>query len=112
MTLKPSPELKSKVIWLVLRSTALHRCARPPRKQCRCESSDVPLGESDEWRVTAGRVLAVRIERRREKGELRITRGVIAVNEPANLPEAGILLLATVPRLDVEAWSAFLGGGD
>ncbi len=71
----------------------------------------VPLGESDEWRVAAGRVLAVRIERRREQGELRVMRGVIAVNEPANLPEMGMLVLVTVPRLDVEAWSAFLGGG-
>jgi uncharacterized protein YhdP len=37
---------------------------------------------------------------------------VIALNEPANLPEAGLLVLATVPRVDVEAWSAFLGGGE
>ncbi len=66
--------------------------------------------ERDELRVSAGRALAVRFERRREQGEFRVTRGVIALNEPANLPESGVLVLATMPRLDLEAWSSLLGG--
>jgi uncharacterized protein YhdP len=51
----------------------------------------------------------VRIERRLDRGELRITRGVIALNEPANLPERGLLIIASMPRLDLEAWSNLLG---
>ncbi len=111
LTLKPSAELKieSDLIGVAIDGVAPLRKTAPEAMPLRIER--VPLGESDEWRVAAGRVLAVRIERRREKGELRVTRGVIAVNEPANLPESGMLVLATVPRLDVEAWSAFLGGG-
>ena len=35
---------------------------------------------------------------------------MIALNEPANLPETGVLVLATLPRLDLEAWSSFFGG--
>ena len=66
--------------------------------------------ERDELRINAGRALAVRLERRREQGEFRVTRGVIALNEPANLPESGLLVMATVPRLDLEAWSSLLGG--
>lgn len=66
--------------------------------------------ERDELRVTAGRALAVRFERQREQGEYRVTRGVIALNEPANLPESGVLVLANLPRLDLEAWSSLLGG--
>ncbi len=112
LTLKPSPEFKieSDLIGIAIDGVAPLRKAAQETMPLRVER--VPIGESDEWRVTAGRVLAVRIERRRERGELRVTRGVIALNEPANLPEAGLLLLATVPRLDLEAWSAFLGGGE
>ncbi len=66
--------------------------------------------DQDELRVTAGPALAVRLERRRDQGEYRVMRGVIALNEAANLPESGLLVLATVPRLDLEAWSSLLGG--
>jgi uncharacterized protein YhdP len=69
----------------------------------------IPQGtERDELRVTLGRMLAVRLERQRAQGELRIARGVLALNEAPNLPERGILVLATLPRLDLEAWSALL----
>ncbi|HKO68667.1 MAG TPA: YhdP family protein [Burkholderiaceae bacterium] len=112
LTLKPSPEFKveSDLIGMAIDGVAPLRKAAQEAMPLRIER--VPLGENDEWRVAAGRVLAVRIERRREAGEMRLTRGVIALNEPANLPEAGLLVLATVPRLDVEAWSTFLGGGE
>ena len=65
---------------------------------------------ADDLRVQAGRAIAVRIERRPERGELRILRGVIALNEPPNLPERGLLVNASMPRLDVEAWSNLLIG--
>ena len=90
LTLKPSPEFKieSDLIGIAIDGVAPLRKTAQESMPLRIER--VPIGvESDEWRVTAGRVLAVRIERRRERGELRITRGVIALNEPANLPEAG-----------------------
>ena len=43
--------------------------------------------------MTAGRGFAVRLERRLERAEFHITRGVIAINEAANLPESGLLVL-------------------
>jgi uncharacterized protein (TIGR02099 family) len=61
-------------------------------------------------RVLAGRALGIRVERRRADvgGEFRLARGVIAVNEPANLPERGLLVIATLPQFDVDAWSNLL----
>ena len=108
LTLKPSPEFKieSDLIGIAIDGVAPLRKTAQESMPLRIER--VPSGgEGDEWRVVAGRVLAVRVERRHEKGELRITRGVIAVNEPANLPEAGMLVLATVPRLDLRGVVGF-----
>ncbi|MGZ9031430.1 MAG: YhdP family phospholipid transporter, partial [Burkholderiaceae bacterium] len=64
----------------------------------------------DDLRVQAGRTFGVRIERRpgADKGEMRLFRGVVAVNEPANLPERGLLVLVSLPRLDLDAWSELL----
>ncbi len=62
----------------------------------------------DDLRVQAGRAVGVRIERRTDKGAMRLTRGVVAVNEPANLPERGLLVIASLPRLDLDAWSELL----
>ena len=113
LTLKPSPEfrIESDLLGIAIDGIApLRKTAQEPMP-LRIER--IPTSaESDEWRVAAGQALAVRVERRREKGELRIVRGVIALNEPANLPESGVLVLATVPRLDLEAWSAFLGSAE
>ena len=113
LTLKPSPEFKieSDLIGIAIDGVAPLRKTAQEAMPLRIERVPIAV-DNDEWRVSAGRALAVRIERRRERGELRITRGVIALNEPANLPEAGILVLATVPRLDLEAWSAFLGSAE
>jgi len=69
----------------------------------------VVSAERDEVRVNVGRAIAVRLERRFERGEFRIARGVIAMNEAPNLPESGLLVLATVPRLDLQAWTSLLG---
>jgi uncharacterized protein (TIGR02099 family) len=68
-------------------------------------------GPQDELRVTAGRLLGVHIERRQSGGTLQLARGVIALNEPANLPERGLLVLVALPRIDVEAWADWLGIG-
>ncbi|MGH6623627.1 MAG: YhdP family protein, partial [Burkholderiaceae bacterium] len=63
----------------------------------------------DDLKVTAGRILGVHLERRHQEKEWQITRGVIAINEPANLPESGLLINVNVPRLDVDAWENWLG---
>ncbi|HVE89703.1 MAG TPA: YhdP family protein [Burkholderiaceae bacterium] len=112
LTLKPALEfrIESDLIGIAIDGIAPLRKTAQESLPLRIERT--PIGENDEWRVAAGKVLAVRVERRRERGELRITRGVIALNEPANLPESGMLVLATVPRLDIEAWSSFFGGGE
>jgi len=65
--------------------------------------------DRDDLRVAAGRILGVHLERRRQGKEWQITRGVVAINEPANLPEAGLLVNVNVPRLDVDAWESWLG---
>jgi len=64
----------------------------------------------EDVQVQVGRALGLRIERRptNANGDLRVTRGVVAVNEPANLPERGLLVIATLPRVDVDAWSSLL----
>ncbi|MGB3428680.1 MAG: YhdP family protein [Burkholderiaceae bacterium] len=64
--------------------------------------------EGDDLRVQVARILGVRIERRADKGVMRMTRGVVAINEPANLPERGMLVIGSLPRLDLEAWSDLL----
>ncbi len=113
LALKPAPEfrIESDLIGIAIDGIAPLRKTAPESLPLRIER--VPIGaEGDEWRVAAGKVLAVRVERRRERGDQRITRGVIALNEPANLPESGMLILATVPRLDIEAWSSFFGGAE
>jgi uncharacterized protein YhdP len=68
-------------------------------------------GTQDELRVTAGRVVDVRLERRQVEERMQLERGVIALNEPANPPERGLLVLVAMPRIDVEAWADWLGIG-
>jgi uncharacterized protein (TIGR02099 family) len=63
----------------------------------------------DDLRVTAGRLVGLHLERRQDGETMRLTRGVIAVNETANLPESGMLVLISMPRFDLEAWSSWLG---
>lgn len=70
-----------------------------------------PDSDREDLSVALGRLLAIHLERRRAGGEFRMTRGVIALNTPANLPESGLLLNVSLPRLDVEAWSNWLGEG-
>ncbi len=113
LTLKPSPEFKveSDLVGIAIDGIAPLRKSAQESMPLRVERVAVGA-DGDEWRVAAGRVLAVRLERRRERDQFRITRGVIALNEPANLPESGVLVLATVPRLDIEAWSSFFAAAE
>ena len=114
LTLTPQPEFKieSDLVGIAIDGIAPLRKTAQESMPLRVERISTGA-DSEEWRVAAGRVLAVRLERQREHTEFRTTRGVIALNEPANLPESGVLVLATVPRLDIEAWSSLLavGGG-
>ncbi|MGH6612528.1 MAG: YhdP family protein [Burkholderiaceae bacterium] len=109
LTINPAPELKieSDLIGVAIDGivplTKTVQESMPLRIE-RIASS----AERDELRVNAGRALAIRFERRREQTGYRVTRGVIALNEEPNLPQSGVLVLANVPRLDVEAWSALL----
>jgi uncharacterized protein YhdP len=60
--------------------------------------------------VSAGAVLAARLERVRSapEAETRIVRGVIAIGEEIALPQEGLLLVANLARVDLDRWSAFL----
>lgn len=60
--------------------------------------------------VTAGPVLAARLERVRvsPEADARIVRGVIAIGEPMDLPQDGLLLVANLARVDLDQWSSFL----
>ena len=64
----------------------------------------------DDLRVQAGKSIGLRFERKAERGEMRLARGVVALNEPPNLPERGLLVIAAMPRLDLEAWTGLLIG--
>jgi uncharacterized protein YhdP len=113
LTVGPAPQLKieSDLLGVAIDGIApLSKTAQEPMPLRIERVSDGARAEREELRVTAGRALAIRFERRRDQNEYRVTRGVIAVNEPANLPESGVLLLVNMPRLDLEAWSALLGG--
>ncbi len=86
----------------------------PPLRKSAAEALPLRLDHSskdgrDELRVAAGKLFGMHLERRRERDGLRLTRGVVAINEPANLPENGLLVLVAVPRLDVAAWNQWLG---
>lgn len=78
-------------------------------------------GERDQIAVAAGTALAVRMERTRlserpseRPGEraMRIERGVVAVGEPAVMPQQGLIAQVNLPRLDWDAWKPLLEAGD
>ncbi len=111
VTVKPTPELRieSDLVGMAIDGIAPLSKTAQEAMPLVVERTERTAG-SDELRVTAGSALAVHLERRREQGTYRVARGVIALNEAANLPESGVLVLATVPRLDLEAWSSLLAG--
>jgi uncharacterized protein (TIGR02099 family) len=68
----------------------------------------------DSLRVTAGSLIDVDLERvagAEPDGAMHIERGVIAVGSPGALPESGLLVLLTLPRLDIDRWSPLLETG-
>ena len=60
-------------------------------------------------RVSGGRLFGLAFEHRREGDVARLIRGVVAINEPPNLPESGLRVQVTAPRFDAEAWAQWLG---
>lgn len=64
-----------------------------------------PAAGPDEWVVKAGDRLDVQLQRRRNaRGELRLTRAAVGINEPAALPDSGLRVAANFERLDAAAW--------
>jgi hypothetical protein len=55
-------------------------------------------------RVGAGRLFGLAFEHKRERDVARLVRGVVAINEPPNLPESGLRVQVTAPRFDADAW--------
>jgi uncharacterized protein YhdP len=72
-----------------------------------------PAGLHDLLNVTIGKDIAIQYERELKKTEaggieLKVLRGGIGVNNPANMPEEGVFANIKMPRFDVDAWSAAL----
>ncbi|GAB4477421.1 MAG: YhdP family protein [Burkholderiaceae bacterium] len=68
--------------------------------------------DRDSLRVTAGALLALRLERERAPGgAMRVARGAIGIGEAIPLPEAGVLASANLARLDVDRWLPLLDSG-
>jgi uncharacterized protein (TIGR02099 family) len=62
-------------------------------------------------RVTAGSLVDVQLERvadTAQDGAMRVDRGVISIGSPGALPEEGLLVHVTLPRLDTDRWLPFL----
>lgn len=63
----------------------------------------------DAINLSYGRLLAARLERRREGGSMKIARGVIALGSaPAKLPPSGVWLTGGVRYLNLDQWRAIL----
>jgi uncharacterized protein (TIGR02099 family) len=60
----------------------------------------------DEWEVTAGSLLEVRVQRTRNvRGAMQLARGAVGINVPASLPSQGLHVGIDVGELDVDAWT-------
>jgi uncharacterized protein (TIGR02099 family) len=72
----------------------------------------IPVGaDRDSLRVTAGALLALRLERARAAGgATRVVRGAIGIGEAAPVPAAGVLASVNLARLDVDRWLPFFEG--
>ena len=74
---------------------------------------EVPAGAAapgDILSLSAGPVFQARFERRHEGGKVRIARGGLTLNEPLRLADKGVLVAASAPRLDADAWRKALAG--
>ncbi|HEX4585815.1 MAG TPA: AsmA-like C-terminal region-containing protein, partial [Burkholderiaceae bacterium] len=68
----------------------------------------------DSVHVSAGNLVDVQLERVADAGSdgaMRIDRGVISIGSPSVLPEAGLLVHLTLPRLDTDRWLPLLQAG-
>jgi uncharacterized protein (TIGR02099 family) len=54
--------------------------------------------------ISQSSLLQGRLERDRSNGKSNILRGAIAVGEPLTMPESGLNLNVTVPKLDLDQW--------
>jgi uncharacterized protein YhdP len=67
----------------------------------------------DSIKVSLGPAIEANFQRRRERGQYVMERGVISVNQPAVLPERdGISVVGTLPYADADRWRALFGGKD
>ncbi|HWY73168.1 MAG TPA: YhdP family protein, partial [Burkholderiaceae bacterium] len=65
----------------------------------------------DSLHVTAGSLLEIQLERVADPapdGVMHIDRGVISIGSPGALPETGLLVHLTLPRLDTDRWLPLL----
>jgi uncharacterized protein (TIGR02099 family) len=75
----------------------------------RFEYAPVSAGRA-QLRASLGRVASAQLIKRTEGAAFE--RGVIALGEPASLPERGVLLQANLKTLDVDTWRGLLSSGD
>jgi uncharacterized protein (TIGR02099 family) len=67
----------------------------------------------DSIKVSLGPAIEANFQRRSEGGQYVMERGVIAVNQPAVLPDRdGITVTGTLPYADADRWRALFGGKD
>ncbi|MEY2633127.1 MAG: hypothetical protein RIR00_1781, partial [Pseudomonadota bacterium] len=58
----------------------------------------------ERWRVQLGKVLDGTLVRRQQGEAMQFERAVLAVGEPAQLPDKGLNVVINVPRLPLESW--------
>jgi uncharacterized protein (TIGR02099 family) len=67
------------------------------------------IANGDRIEASLGTVLEARIMRRKTPGGLAPENGAIAIGRPLRLPGKGLVLGASMGRLDIDAWSGLLG---
>ena len=67
--------------------------------------------EGDSIRVSLGSAIGASFQRRREDGQYVVDRGVIAVNQPAVLPDrSGVTVMGSLSYVDLDRWRSLFGG--
>ncbi len=73
-------------------------------------ASDDPLVERDELKLSLGSVLAARYQRQKAPGrqaDWRVTRGGIGIEQPAPLPDSGLMVAVNAKTANVDEWVSF-----
>ena len=108
--------VKSGAFSMTLDSTLQGIASSLPAPFNKATSEAMPLkfeyANGRQLKLSLGRALNVNLLRRTEPGQSGIERGVIAINEPANLPERGVLLAANLKSFDYSAWRRALFFGE